>query len=61
MFSRQCLGNRRIPSLKILCRETRAWNRRQNHDRVKINWKFDRETARRKFGYKTNSFKRSKT
>ena len=26
MFSRQCLGNRRIPSLKILRREARAWN-----------------------------------
>ena len=38
-----------------------AWNRRMNHDRVKINWKFDRKAARRKFGYKRKSFKRSKT
>jgi hypothetical protein len=61
IFSRQCLGSRRIPNLKTLRREARAWNRRMNRDRVKINWKFDRKTARRKFGYKKHSFKRSKT
>src|SRR5229473_2784622 len=59
IFCRQCLGSRRIPNLKTLRREVRAWNRRMNRDRVKINWKFDRKTARRKFGYKQNSFKRS--
>ena len=36
MFSRQCLGKRRIPSLKILKAEARAWNRRVNRDRVQI-------------------------
>ena len=61
IFSRQCLGNRRIPDLKTLRRESRAWNRRMNRDRIKINWKFDRKAARRKFGYKRKSFKRSKT
>jgi hypothetical protein len=30
IFSRQCLGVRRIPDLTILRRETRAWNRRMN-------------------------------
>jgi hypothetical protein len=59
IFARQCLGNRRIPDLQTLRGETRAWNRRMNRDRVKINWKFNRKTARRKFGYKANSFKRS--
>ena len=59
MLSRQCLGSRRIPDLKSLRRETRAWNRRMNRARTKINWKFDRQAARRKFGYKRNSFKRS--
>jgi hypothetical protein len=34
-----------------LRRESRAWNRRMNRDRIKINWKFDRRAARRKFGY----------
>jgi len=61
MFSRQCLGKRRIPSLKILKAEARAWNRRVNRDRVQIAWKFDRKAARRKFGYNSKSFKRSKT
>ena len=61
IFSRQCLGNRRIPDLKTLERGAKAWNRRMNRDRVKIAWKFDRKTARRKFGYKRNRFTRSKT
>jgi len=61
MFSRQCLGKRRIPSLKILKAEARAWNRRANRDRVKIAWKFDRKAARRKFPYNSKSFKRSRT
>jgi hypothetical protein len=61
IFCRQCMGKRRIPDLRILRREARAWNRRMNRDRVKINWKFDRKTARRKFGDTKNSFTRSKT
>ena len=61
MFSRQCLGKRRIPSLKVLKAEARAWNRRANRDRVKIAWKFDRKAARRKFPYNSKSFKRSRT
>jgi hypothetical protein len=61
IFSRQCLGKRRIPDLKTLRREAKAWNRRMNRDRVKIAWKFDRKTARRKFGYKRKSFTRSET
>jgi hypothetical protein len=61
IFSRQCLGKRRIPDLKTLRREAKAWNRRMNRDRVKIAWKFDRKTARRKFGYKKKSFTRSAT
>jgi hypothetical protein len=43
IFSRQCQGKRRIPSLAILKAEARAWNRRVNRDRVKIAWKFDRK------------------
>ena len=60
LFARQCLGKRRIPDLKTLRRQALAWNRRTNRDRVKINWTFDRKTARRKFAYKEKSFKRSK-
>ena len=59
IFSRQCLGNRRIPDLKTLRCEVRAWNRGMNRNRIRINWKFDRRAARHKFGYKRNSFKRS--
>jgi len=36
MFSRQCLGKRRIQDLATLGREAAAWNRRVNRDRVKI-------------------------
>ena len=61
LFSRQCLGQRRIPSLADLRREARAWNRRMNRDRVTINWRFTRRKARQKFGYKRNHITRSET
>jgi hypothetical protein len=32
-----------------------------NRDRIRINWKFDRTAARRKFGYKRKDFMRSET
>ena len=60
LFARQCLGSRRIPDLKTLRRESRAWSRRMSRDQIKINWRFDRRAARRKFGYKRKSFKRSR-
>jgi len=59
MFSRQCLGHRRIGDLPTLRRETRAWNRRMNRAGTKINWQFDRKAARHKFHYKRKSFTRS--
>ena len=59
IFSRQCLGKRRIPDLQALRREARAWNHRRNRAHVPINWKFDRKTARRKFRYTKKFFKRS--
>ena len=61
LFSRQCLGHRRIPNLDALRREINAWNKRMNRDRVKIKWQFTRKKARLKFGYKTNRSKRSET
>jgi hypothetical protein len=61
MFTRQCLGHRRIRDLKTLRRESRAWNRRVNRARTKIKWQFDRKTARQKFGYKRQFFKRSQS
>ena len=61
IFSRQCLGSRRIPNLKTLRQEAKAWNRRMNRDGIQINWEFDRIATRRKFRYKSQSFKRSET
>ena len=61
LFSRQCLGKRRIPDLESLRQEAAIWNRRINRAKLKINWHFYRKAARRKFGYKPNSFTRSKT
>ena len=51
MFSRQCLGKRRIPDLGKLKRETKAWNRQANQKRTKINWRFTRKKARKLFKY----------
>jgi hypothetical protein len=59
LLSRQCLGSRRIPDLKTLRKEVTAWIRDINRRRTRINWKFDRKAARRKFGYKRKSIKRS--
>ena len=51
-FSRQCLGRRRIPHLRLLRQQTRTWNRRANRARTKIDWKFTRRKARKKFQYR---------
>ncbi len=51
LYSRQCLGKRRIPDLSTLRRETRAWNRKTNRRRTKINWQFTRKKARKAFRY----------
>jgi len=61
LFSRQCLGRRRIPSLGHLRPEVRAWNRSMNRKRVTIDWRFTRRKARMKFGYKRNQIMRSET
>jgi DDE superfamily endonuclease len=61
LFARQCLGRRRIPDLKTWRQESNAWNRRLNRARTRINWQFDRKTARRKFGYQRKIFRRSET
>ncbi len=61
LLSRQCLGRRRIPSLKEIEREISAWNHRMNCDQVLIDWRFTRTKARRKFGYGIHHITRSKT
>jgi transposase len=59
LFAQQCLGKRRIPDIDTLRRETQAWNKRLNRERIKINWQFTRKKARLTFGYKRYRFKRS--
>ena len=59
LFSRQCLGERRIPTLQDLEREAGAWNETINRHRVLIDWRFTRAKARRKFHYRKNRFTRS--
>jgi len=61
LFSRQCLGRRRIPSLGHLRPEVQAWNRSINRQRVTIDWRFTRRKARMKFGYKRNQIMRSQS
>lgn len=56
LFSRQCLGRRRIGSIPELRQQARAWDRRVNRDHTTIQWKFTRRKARRTLRY---SFKRS--
>jgi transposase len=51
LFSRQCLGQRRIGDQASLRKQARAWNRRTNRHRVIIQWAFTRKKARQKFGY----------
>jgi hypothetical protein len=51
LYSRQCLGKRRIPTLAELRQETRVWNRTTNRNRIKINWRFTRKKARKVFKY----------
>jgi hypothetical protein len=51
LYSRQCLGKRRIADLGTLQRETRVWNRKTDRKRTKINWRFTRKKARKLFHY----------
>jgi len=57
LFRRQCLGTRRIGNIAALRRQTKAWNRRANRDKIRIQWKFTRKQARRTLHY---SFTRSR-
>ena len=53
LYSRQCLGTRRIADPEMLKRETKAWNRKANQKRTKINWRFTRKKARKLFHYES--------
>ncbi len=60
LFSRQCLGNRRISNLRTLRQQARSWNRRVNDTGLTIDWNFDRQAARTLFKYDKNSINRSR-
>jgi hypothetical protein len=49
MFSRQCLGKRRIEDIAALRKQARAWNRRVNKNKARIQWKFTRRQAKKHF------------
>jgi transposase len=51
LFSRQCLGKRRIGDIPDLRKQARAWNRRVNRDKATIDWKFTRRQARKRLHY----------
>ena len=61
LVARQCLGTRRIPELRPLRSEVRAWTSRANRRKTCIRWTFTRKDARTKFRYKANLSKRSET
>jgi transposase len=52
MYSRQCLGDGRIGTLENLKIQTKAWNKRTNQKKIKINWRFTKSKARKSFLYK---------
>ena len=59
LIVRQALGTERIPTRPALAQRLRAWNRRANRRRTRINWSFTRKAARIKFKYRPST--RSKT
>ncbi len=56
-FGRQCLGRRRIATVAELQSETRLWRRRMNRKKVRIDWSFTVQDARRKFRYRRHGGK----
>jgi hypothetical protein len=52
LFSRQCLGTRRIATIEELTTEAAAWNQRTNQNKTTIEWKFTRKKARSTLKYR---------
>jgi hypothetical protein len=53
MYSRQCLGDGRIGTLENLKIETKAWNKRINKKKTKIDWRFTKSKARKSLRYRS--------
>lgn len=51
VYSKQCLGKRRIGELNELRVETTTWNAAANRNRIPVRWKFTVAKARKKFNY----------
>lgn len=51
VYSKQCLGKRRIGELNELRTETAAWNATANRKPVPVHWTFTVSKARKKFSY----------
>lgn len=50
ILGRQAL-NQRIPTTSVLCAHLKAWQARRNKHKMKINWRFTKQDARRVFKY----------
>ncbi len=59
LWSRQCLGRRRVGTLTELRKRTRLWNADANRRKRKIIWRFDTVDARRVFHYGKSTTSRS--
>jgi transposase len=59
LLSRQCIGKRRIPDLRTLVREVRAWRRVTTREGMPIRWRFRVKDARRTFRYERLESRRS--
>lgn len=52
IYSRQCLGKDRIPTIEELKTRTKAWNKKVDKSKIKIKWTFTKKKAKKKFKYK---------
>ena len=53
MFTRGCIGKKRVKTIEELKIRSAAWKRNMNRKQIKINWGFSRRKARVKFKYKS--------
>lgn len=51
LISREAFGKDRIPGFEDLKERVSAWNKKANHLKRTINWRFTSKEAREKFGY----------
>jgi len=60
LIARQALGRDRLATPGEVSPRVRAWNRRANRRRTRIDWRFTRQAARSKFKYHPHDFTRAK-